>query len=286
MKELYKRFDVNISLSRALEIFDNKIQNLLKNADIFVNRDFEVIVHCDLNYQLCNELGDRYLSFDLLQDRLTSVSRNFNEYLARLQAILSKLHEAGHNEQYNALVFVINTAIEESPVDLGIRLKLYKRKCASIVFAGSKLLDKKLVDDVIGILDDDSKLPIKIAFEKGLTEYMQAKQDKRKLKNSVRDMQVACDETVKLIFQDKNLGLKHFFKDDRYKLIKFNEYQKKIYWQLNDYIDKLVKHKADGEINNEDAENIIYLTGMFIRMAVLKSENEKPAKKVKTVKRK
>ena len=148
------------------------------------------------------------------------------------------------------------------------------------------MLDEKLVDDVLGILSGDEKKPIKIAFEKGLTEYMQAKQDKRKLKNSVRDMQVACDETVKFLFQHKNLGLAHFFKNDRYKEVGFNEYQKKIYWQLNDYIDKFVKHKADGVISNDDAENIIYLTGMFIRLMVLKSEIIKPVKKSKIVKRK
>ena len=128
-----------------------------------------------------------------------------------------------------------------------------------------------MVDDVLGVLEGKEKLAVKLAFDKGLKEFLEAKSSPPKLKNAVRDLQLACDETIKVLFKEKNLGFSHLFKEDRWKKVGLNDYQKQIFWNLNEYADKFAKHKSDSKITFKDTENIIYLTGMFIRLVFTKN---------------
>lgn len=246
-------------------IFCNKINNIIKSAEAF---GYDKSYDMSLEWNLCNELGLEHTHDELV--RYFKNSLTFNEYLLRVQCLLNILFSNEHKEQYGLLAYTVQKAIENSPMDLGLRLKITKKHGAQIYFSGSKLLDSKLVDDVLGIVSEQDKKSIQISFEKGLKEFVESRNDINKLRNVVRDMQVSCDETIKYKFKDKNLGLKHLFKDSRWKAVGLNEYQKQIYWNLNEYIDKFAKHSADKEFNYEDAENIIYLTGLFIRLVLLK----------------
>ena len=272
MKELYQRFDISVELDGAILIFRNKIENILSHgrlgAEIFESDDDENDVH----WELCNILGLEYKNLFSNSGKVSHIfhALDFSEYLFRLQALLDLLWNSNEKESFTELADVIMNAINNSPVDLGLRLKFYKTKGPQILFSGSKFLDKTLVDDVLGIFEDEEKLPIKVAFDKGLKEFLESKNNVAKIRNSVRDMQLACDETVKVLFGDKHLGLRHLFKDKRWEKVGLNEYQRQIFWNLNEYIDKFVKHKSDSKITTEDAENIIYLTGMFIRLTLLK----------------
>ena len=191
--------------------------------------------------------------------------------ILRLQALLDLLYNYNKKQCAIDLIDIIEKAIDTSPVDLGVRLKTYKRKGAQIYFSGSRFLDEKLVDDILGVLEDKEKSAVKLAFEKGLKEFLEAKSSPSKFKNAVRDMQLACDETIKILFKDKNLGFRHLFKNKRWEKAGLNDYQKQIFWNLNEYADKFAKHKSDSKITLKDTENIIYLTGMFIRLVFTKS---------------
>lgn len=265
MKELFKRFNINITLKDAQGKFINKINNILFNGQAFNSSTFKIE---DFKWELCNDIGLVYHSYENFNNTYL-VNIPFNEYLLRLQCFLNILYFR-NKEKHDILFSIIRDAINTSTIDIGLRIKNNKKNSAQIYFSGSKLLDDKLVDDVLGVLEGENKSAIKLAFEKGLKEFLESRKEKDKLKNSIRDMQLACDETIKVLFDDKNFGFKHFFKDERWKKIGLNEYQKQIFWNLNEYIDKLVKHKADSKINSEDAELVIYLTGLFIRIALLK----------------
>lgn len=275
MKELCKRFNVTYDLEKAQEIFLNKIQNIFFSSSVFTRGPLEDKFDLkDLSWDFCNYFGYIYGNDYYIENNFESDT--FEETLMHLQWIVETLFEDSKTrEQYNLIVGVIKDAIDSSPHDLGIRIIKPKNKSVKIVFSGSELLDSRMVDDVLGVLDGKEKSPIRQAFDKGLKEFLEAKRDRSKLKNCVRDMQLSLDETIKHLFKDKNLGLKHLFKDDRWKKVDLNEYQKQIYWNLNEYIDKKVKHKANEPIEYEDAENIIYLTGMFIRHVMLKKERKR-----------
>lgn len=272
MKELYKRFNISTDINKSVSIFRNKIENILCHGKLGIKifADNELATY----WNLCNRLGLEYKEYLTVESKVRDIfekNLNFSEYLLRLQALLDFLWKKGKKQL--AMIFgrIIGEAINTSPVDLGIRLKFYKHKGVQIHFSGSQFLDKKLVDDILGVLEDKGKLAVKIAFEKGLKEFLEAKSNPSKLKNAVRDMQLACDETIKVLFEDKNLGFRHLFKDNRWKKVGLNNYQKQIFWNLNEYADKLAKHKSDSKITFEDAESIIYLTGMFIRLVFTKN---------------
>ena len=266
MKDLYRRFNININLKDSEKRFINKINNILLHGLGFNSKVFKSE---DLSWPLCNTLGLEYESWSNLEAYLIEI--NFSEYLLRIQCLLNIIwEEKDYLDQYNLLLSTISEAIVDSPFDLGLRLKNSKINAAQIVLSGAPLLDKKLVDDVLGILDDKDKSAIKLAFEKGLKEFSESLKDRNKTKNVARDMQLACDEAVKFLFSDKNLGFKHIFKDQRSEKIGLNNYQVSIFHNLNEYIDKMAKHKADSQITIEDAEAIIYLTGIFIRLILLK----------------
>lgn len=275
MKELYKRFNITIDIDKSIEIFQNKIENIL-GYGLLGEKIFDDKKD-DIYWELCNELGLEYsyASSNGIKTMRILSHRNFPEYLLRLQALLDLLYSYNKKQCTIDLIDIIEKAINASPVDLGIKLKIYKRKGAQINFSGSRFLDQKLVDDVLGVLEDKEKSAVKLAFEKGLKEFLEAKSSPSKLKNAVRDMQLSCDETIKVLFKNKNLGFRHLFKDNRWEKAGLNDYQKQIFWNLNEYADKFAKHKSDSKITPEDAENIIYLTGMFIRLVFIKSENVK-----------
>lgn len=265
MKELFKRFNINVTLEDAQKKFINKINNILFNSQAFNSSTFKIE---DFTWEFCNNIGLKYVSYQHFHDTYL-VGIPFNEYLFRLQCLLDILYSR-NTEKHHILFSLIDNAIDTSAIDIGLRIKFYKKKSAKIYFSGSKLLDNRLVDDILGVLEGEDKSAIKLAFEKGLKEFLESRREKDKLKNSIRDMQLACDEVVKFLFGDKNFGFRHLFKNDRWNKIGLNEYQKQIFWSLNEYVDKLFKHKADSKVNSEDAEFVIYLTGLFIRIILLK----------------
>jgi hypothetical protein len=268
MKDLYIRFNISIDQNRAINIFKNKIENILCSGLLGENIFGEE--SNDIYWELCNRLGIEYTYRGYASGKVSHVfsDLDFSEYLLRLQVLVDLVYE-NDEENANNLIGIIKNAIDSSPVDLGIRIKHYKKKNVQILFSGSKLLDSKLVDDVLGVLEDNKNSAIKLAFEKGIKEFMESNNNILKLKNTVRDMQLACDETIKVLYKDKNLGFRHLFKNDRWKKLGLNDYQKNIFWNLNEYIDKFAKHKSDSIILHKDAENIVYLTGLFIRFVFI-----------------
>ena len=147
---------------------------------------------------------------------------------------------------------------------IDILTKLLKENLSKANF-----LDKKLIDNVLGVLNNKDKKIIKISFEKGLKEFEESNKDKSKLANAVRDMQLSLDETAKILLKDKNVGFKHLLKDKNWNKIINNKYYQKMFFQLNEFADKLVKHKLT-ELDKYEVETFIYLTGIFIRLAFVK----------------
>jgi len=267
MKDLFKRFNIDVDLTSAQKIFINKINNYLFYYTEFADEKIFTLA-------LCNNLGIKYLPGSVIKTYLPSENSDFQKYLLYLQVIIDmSFYESirKNDDEYTFLISTINSTIEESPMDLGIKLKKHKSKSAQIQISGSKLLDEKLVDDVLSILSDPKSKPIKIAFEKGLKEFLESSSKPEKIKNVVRDMQLACDETCKLLLGNKDQGFKHLFLKDNGEKLGLNKHQMQIFWNLNDYIDKNAKHKSDAKISREDAEFVIYLTGMFIRLMFTKN---------------
>lgn len=270
-KDLYKRFNIKIDPAEARGKFRNKINNILFHGLVFNNGTAGFNID-NLGWDFANKLSLEYESYHNFDGFYLGDSLSFEEYLFRIQCLLDLLLGNNLKKQYSVLIGIIKEAIEESSLNLGIRLKISKNGDAQVYLTGSKLLDEKVVDDVLGCLEGEEKEPIRIAFEKGLREFFESKKTPDKLKNCIRDMQLSCDELMKYVFKNKNIGLKHLFKNDRCQKVGLNQYQIQIFWQYKEFGDKLAKHKADAKIDEFDAENFIYLTGLLMRLVLLKKD--------------
>jgi hypothetical protein len=211
-----------------------------------------------VNYRLKFQLGKNFES-NYLTDAI-----DFEEYLLRLICIIEILFDKV-SDVAETLCLLIQKYLNESPTDLNLRIVKIK-KSYSIFPKGSELLDVKLVDDSLNILYKLKYESVRIAFEKGLKEYLESSQDKSKLKNCLRDMQLAMDEVPKIVLKDKNVGVKHLIKNENWPKTRLNDYYKKILFEYNEMLDKLSKHSSVSKFSEKEVESVIYLTGLFIRL--------------------
>ncbi|MDD5222244.1 MAG: hypothetical protein PHY10_03670, partial [Patescibacteria group bacterium] len=73
---------------------------------------------------------------------------------------------------------------------------------------------------------------------------------------------------AKVIFDDKNKGFKHLLNKENIKLFSCG-FQKEIYNNLRKGMD-LIKHGTKKDLNKNDIEIIIDMTGNLIRFMILK----------------
>jgi hypothetical protein len=183
-KGIFARFNIKIDLKESQKRFRNKVNNILFHSNLFNDGSFDLQ---NIEFQFCNEYGlkfeDYSLAFesDYLKDNIS-----FEEYLLRLICIIEILFEKVPDIALD-LCTLIDKYLNESPTDLNLRI-VKSKKSYSIFPKGSDLLDDKLVDDSLNILTNSKYQSVRIAFEKGLKEYLQSSQDKAKLKNCLRDM--------------------------------------------------------------------------------------------------
>ena len=176
-KNILKRFNVKLSLKEAQEKFINKINNALFYSATFNTQAFNFSTDRNFQYRFCQEYGLEFgsgMGFHLHH-------RPFTEYILKLNCLVGVLAKFNNNLAIT-LLDIIEDSLEESPVDLNLRV-LKSSIPYMIIPKGSKLLDTKLVDDSLGILTDSEFEPIRVAFEKGLKEFLQSTKEKPRLKN-------------------------------------------------------------------------------------------------------
>jgi len=266
-KDFFKRFNIAYGKKAAEAAFISKMENILLHSQ-FLN-DEESFQIKRTYYQFCNKCGIKYWSSQNYGNVLAS--NNFQKFLYQLETVV-EIIESMNAGIAETLIGVIKDYIKESVVDLNI--KIVERQGKYIFLPkGAPLLDEKLVDDMLNILEKNKKYEkVNITFTKGLKEFIESKNDALKYKNVVRDMQLTLDEMSKVILKDKNVGFKHLIKNDNWIKTKVNDYFKNIAYQLNEMLDKLAKHSAQYEFNEKETESVIYLTGLLLRLLITEGE--------------
>jgi hypothetical protein len=262
-KDFFKRFNIIYNAKAAEKAFISKMVNILLHSKLL--NDEESFQIEDTYYQFCNKYG---IEFDWHQNYDYALNtNNFQIFIYQIEIIL-EIIEDKKPDVAKQLVWIIKDYIKESVVDLNIQI--VKRKGKYIFMPkGAPLLDEKLVDDILNILEKDKKYEqVNISFTKGLKEFIESKDDNLKYNNAVRDMQLALDEMSKVILKEKNVSFKHLIKNDNWIKTNINDYFKNISYQLNEMLDKLAKHSAGYRFNEKETESVIYLTGLLLRLLI------------------
>lgn len=270
MKHLYKRFGIKINRKEAEKIFRQKLENLLVHGEfgekLFdeqetkINIVWELAIQMGIKYKEDIDVGEEY--YNIFNQHL-----DFKEYLFRIQMMLNILWENNRKNLSKETGTLVQEAFEGSPIDLEMKIVIYKIKPPQILPTVSKFIDKE-IEDTIGLLETEQYSDILESFEGGLKLFLKAK-TKNQFKNIIEDMLSACDEVVKVVTGDKNKGLKHIFKKGEYQKFGLNNHQKEIFRNLKDWMDK-IKHGSLKQFTREDVEMIISLTVNFIRFVLNK----------------
>lgn len=227
MEELYERFGLTTDLESEIGKFRTKIYNLLASSEL--GSDVLDDDEDNITWRFANCVGEGYDHPDYISEKvhfMLSSSLTFNEFLFRLQIIFNLLWES-RAEIAKRLSLIIEGYFDESALNLGYFVRIYKRKSPQILPAGSKRQKDKIMSTFNRLEAKPGKYSsVMEHYEAGIKELLSAK-TKAQLKDVIEDMSTACDALAKVSFKDDNVGFKHFFKNERWKTVKLNDVQKK-----------------------------------------------------------
>lgn len=253
-ESFYKRFNIKMNLQEAQHRFVNRATNLFfdRLEEIFII-DMETISRI-----VASVLGQRYED-----DDLTTYTKG--EYLSTLHAIETLYQSISAGDQIK-LDKIVEALIEESEVPLSVYWKEGK-----FFREGAPILDEKLVNNVLGWLESSHFESVMSPFQKGLKHLLDSERRPELLSDVITDMYEALEALTMILTErpDKDLSANRELFLGK---IKASEKYKKI---LKDYIDYAndFRHAIGPgtprpKITLAEAESFVYLTGLFIRLAI------------------
>lgn len=189
-------------------------------------------------------------------------SRKFNRYLLILESIyryiplIDDYGEKGKKEELAYLNDRINEFLEKSEIDLGVFWKDGK-----FYLSGSKLFDKKLVIDVLDWLND---FP---AEKKDFENALKARLEKRD-NDAIGECYNCVEGIAKKILKNKS-GLESN-KEALVVKLGFSQEWKSFIIKFMHYANDFKRHASEvrHDVNPDEVEAFIYLTGLIIRMCI------------------
>jgi hypothetical protein len=251
-----ERFDIDIGLEEARSRFVSRVYNR-------AYLDFYLSLHESERYRIHKEivsaLGVKYVFRKSLSDQ---ISDEFHRNLQALEALYKSA--AGHyRDKVNTLIINL---LDESEVDLGIRWENGR-----FIKSGAKLLDDKLVNDILNWLRDNAYKSVIEPFEKGLEHFLHSDKRPEILADVITDMYEALEALSKIITQrlDKDLSANRELFISK---VKASSQYKKILAEYiiyaNEFRHAVKEGKSKPSLTSAEVESFIYLTGLFIRLAI------------------
>lgn len=249
------RFNIQLEKQDVEVRFINRVKNLIFTD--FIDRR-EIPTKRSIYINIATALGEKYK-----YSKIDSyISRDFYVCLRAIEAAYAAV-PAGMKKAFDIRMYKI---LDESEIDLGISWNN-----GVFIRTGAALLDQKLVSDPLGWLSESRYHEVYVPFEKGLSSFLTVDKDPKFLPDVIRDMYEALEALSKIVTERLNKDLSanaELF----IKRIEATEIHRKI---LKDYIDyaNRFRHapregKAKPILSISEVEFFIYLTGLFIRLAI------------------
>jgi hypothetical protein len=142
---------------------------------------------------------------------------------------------------------------------------------------GAALLDERLVNDPLHWLRDEPKYQNVLApFEKGLKHFTEAHKTPDRYRDVVRDMHEALEAIAKTVTErGKDLsGNRELFVSKLDLPKEYKEMLKLYIAYANDYRHAVGKGQQRMNPTLKDVEAFVYMTGLFIRLAIQSCKSE------------
>ncbi len=251
-----KRFNIQIDLATAQEQFVNRIY-----AGAF--RELREVYGNARRERIASAVGlvigiDSFKKFDI--QKIVGM-----EYRTVLHAV-EGLYAAYEPEYKAAVDQYVLQALRLSETSLEVIWR-----DGHFYPAGAELLDDKLVNDSLQWLREERHTLILGHFEKALLDYSESVRRPEKLSDVVIEMYKALEATAKFVNDNDNdlsANAEKFISN-----LGLAEPHKAMLKAYIDYANKIVRHAQSHnskpkQVSAVEAENFIYLTGIFIRFAI------------------
>jgi hypothetical protein len=270
IQEFYKRWDIQKDTSQIFEEFKNRTLNSLNIMfETEKSMNFEGCNYFDIEFML--KIGEQIITHndiyhfkDTYAYKLMRYEENFKRYIFYLQVLFWQKNVPNKNKIFN----LFQEDIKRSLIDIN----LVKEKGEYIFYpAGAELLDEKLVNDVLHwIVEYDD---VYSNFKNALEQY----QSGENYRNCVDNMRLSLELFLKHVLNNGQV-----LRNQKGNLLKYlsvkgiskeiiNMYNTLISY-YDDYNNAHSKHWDN--VNSNEIEFIIYLTGIFMRMILTNVEKE------------
>ena len=252
----HKRFNVPINVDEAQRRFMSRCFNMM---EIFLE-NVRQAGHPQIYKSIATRVGVAHYTFNLSR----YLQSDFPECLQTLEAIHQCL--AGKNQ--SDFVRGINVAMSLCEVDLGVQFK-------DGVFwkSGAQSLDEELVNESLRWLSDARYKSVLAPFKKGLSDFLLATKETERHKDVITEMYEALEAMAKVVCDNgKDLSANN---ETFVGKLGLSEYYEKM---LKDFIrfGCEFRHgegqkKPRTKLTAQEVEAFVYMTGLFIRLAIERS---------------
>jgi hypothetical protein len=263
----HERFNIEIGSEEARRRFVNRAHNMIFEDFLqqFSIGDYNRI---QLQKIVMNHLGLRCSEdgYDTLTDQ---VGRNFHANLLAIEGLYGGVLLILGKEFADQLEQIVRGLLYQAEVDLGA---VWTDGC--FIKTGARLLDERVVNDVLDWLRRPGFETVLKPFEKGLAHLLQGEKDPTRLSDAITDAYEALEAMAKIITKsdaDLSKNRERFVKV----LAASREYKDLMREQLKQYIDygNRFRHAASqGQpkpaVSIREVESFIYQTGSFLRLAM------------------
>jgi len=268
--KFHERFKIDVGLDEARRRFVNRVQNFI--FEDFLERPEYENVRYQIERDILTILGDRVPSSEYMPKSFTQrLGSGYYRNLQAVEALWSLLLEGADRRHRDAINDLVDAILGLSEIDLAISWR-----DGSFVPTGAKLLDEALVNDPLDFLRNARLESVVAPFEKALRHLLEARKEPHLLADAVTDAYEAVEAMAKVTTErdrdlsaNRELFLQKIGASQEYKAL------------LKDYIDYACRfrhaaspNEAKPSISYKEAESFVYLTGLFLRLAMPESRNE------------
>ncbi len=254
MEKFHERFGIEVGVEEARRRFFNRAYNQVFDHIDTWSEDNEKIKR-----EIATGLGEKYTPGFTVDYYLKN---DFHRALLALECF----YWAVDDFVRSSLDETIPGLLAESEVDLGIRWENGR-----FIPAGAEILDERLVNDQLRWLSKSGYESVLQPFQKGLEHLVHATKRPELLADVITDMYEALEALAKIITgrPDRDLSANRELFITK---VKVSEAYKKLLREYVDYANQFrhgaIEGKPKPALSEREVESFIYLTGLFIRLAM------------------
>lgn len=259
-KKFHERFEIVLGVDEAQRRFVNRVLNFLINdIHIVACQRYDLDGWASLERHICSKLGERWNGMGCLS---SIVKNDFEKCLQAIEALYA------HPNYVDLANDGITSILQDTEIDIGIRWEKGR-----FLQSGAPVLDEKLVNDVLGILSSSEYRGVSDPFKKGLDHFLHSTKKPALLADVVTDMHEALEALAKIVCEnDRDLSANREALVSRLKL---SDPYKRMLKEYIEYANDFARHAGpDGKQKplpaRREVEGFMYLTGLFIRLALSK----------------